>query len=318
MATSGTYTYTLNTLQVIKDALIEAGVINDTEEVDNTMYDSALRRLNRNLKSLQIKGLLLWRVKEITLLLEDGKTSYTLGPSGDRCSETIVRTTLGAAEAAAQTELTVASSSGMTAADIVGIELDDGTVDWTTISSVDNSTTITVDDALTGAAASGNVVYAYTSLAPKPIRIHSAYVIKDDSENSHTPLNIIPFDEYFQRNDKLTESYPNDIYFHPELTTSQLKIWPLSDNNIARVVMMAELPLDDSTITTDDVAVPNWWYNAIHYRMAWGLAESYGAPADKVRRLRETAFIEEEEATNFSPEHTYIQLTPEYPGYNYG
>jgi hypothetical protein len=90
MATSGTYTFSLNTQQVIKDALIEAGVIRDDQEVDGGMYDSARRRLNRILKALQAQGLHLWRTTDCTLLLEDGKKEYTLGPSGDRWTETLV------------------------------------------------------------------------------------------------------------------------------------------------------------------------------------------------------------------------------------
>ena len=318
MATSGTYTFSLNTQQVIKDSLIEAGVIRDDQEVDGGMYDSARRRLNRILKALQAQGLHLWRTTDCTLLLEDGKKEYTLGVGGDRWTETLVRTTLSGAEALGQTVLSVTSSAGMTAADIVGIELDSGSVDWTTIASVDNATQITVDVATTGAAASGNVVYAYTALAPKPLKIHSAYVIGPDSENSSTPLNIIPMDEYFQRNDKLTESTPTDIFFRPLLTTSEVKIWPLSENNISRIVMMAELPLDDVTITTDDLSVPNWWYEAIHYKMSAALALSYGSPIDRVRILEAKSMTTTEEAKNFSAEDSYVQITPEYYlGYHY-
>lgn len=82
-------------------------------------------------------------------------------PQTDVFLTTGIETTIGADEATGQTTITVASSTGMTAAEKIAIILDIGTIHATTVSSVTNSTTIVIDDALTGKASSGNRVYTY-------------------------------------------------------------------------------------------------------------------------------------------------------------
>jgi hypothetical protein len=86
-----------------------------------------------------------------------------------------VETTLSAAEASGQTVISVTSSTGMTAADVVGIKMDDDTIHWSTIASVDSGVQITIDDATDDTAASGNKVYAYTTTAGRPTKIVYAF-----------------------------------------------------------------------------------------------------------------------------------------------
>ncbi len=66
-------------------------------------------------------------------------------------------TTVNATEASGQTVITVADSSDFTAADFVGIILDDATQHQTTIASVDDATTITIDDALPSQTTAGKL-----------------------------------------------------------------------------------------------------------------------------------------------------------------
>jgi hypothetical protein len=300
---------------LIKNALIDAGIIRDDQAVDTNMQTFALYRLNLLLKSYQAIGLHLWRTVETTLMLEDGKKDYTLGTGGDRHAQNLTTTTLGAAEAAAQTILTVASSANMTAGDVVGIELTAGTVDWTTIASVDDATTITVDVALTGAAASGNTVFSYTALAPQPLKIHEAYVVQKASTSNHTPVAIVSNNEYMNLANKDSESYPNQIQFRPELTTTELRVWPLSDNNTARLVMTVELPLEDMDSVANDLAMPAYWYEAIHCAMVYQMGKSYAAPREQVTMFQYDAEVAKAEAKAYGVENTHIQVVPE--GYNF-
>ena len=125
MALSDTYTAVtnFNKLGIIKDSLIEAGVIRDDEAIPAEMNAWMSRTLNRLIKSLQSRGLHLWRTVEVTLLLEASKVEYTLGTGGDRCSETVVRGLTTTATAIAATTYDV-PSTGMAVSDIVGIEIE--------------------------------------------------------------------------------------------------------------------------------------------------------------------------------------------------
>jgi len=316
MATSGSFNYSINGTLIIKNALIDAGILRDDQTVESDMETFALYRLNLLLKSLQSVGLHLWRTKDTTLLLESGKSDYTLGEGGDRYAETIHETTLTSGVSSGGQNLTIESNANMNLNDVIGIELDDGTVDWTTIDAVSTSTLATVASGLSSAASSGNKVYSYTSVAPQPLKIHEGYVVQKDSPNNQTPVNIISNNEYMYLNNKTTSSgYPNQIQFRPEISTSELRVWPVPDNNTTKLVMTVELPLEDIDAVADDLAMPSYWFEAIHTAMVYQLGKSYAAPRDSVRMFKKDAEEAKEEAKAFGVENTYIQIVPE--GYNY-
>ena len=59
----------------------------------------------------------------------------------------------------------------MSDADNIGIELDDGTIQWTTINGAPAGSTVTLTDALTDDVASGNAVYVYTAKTNRPMKL---------------------------------------------------------------------------------------------------------------------------------------------------
>lgn len=311
MATSGNYTVSVNKTTLIEDALREARVIDDYESVDGTMYDFMGRRLNQLLKHLQTKGLFLWVVKEATLLLEENKIRYTLGPGGDRFAQDVARTTTTADVAIAGTTYTLSSSSGMSVNDIVGIEMDDGEMHWDTVATIPDTTSITVSTGPTVAASSGATVYAYTAVAPKPLRIHEAYAVMQDNESSHIPLNIIPREEYMRLNDKASSGAAVSIWFNPAQANSYLKVWPTSNDNVQRIVMTAQFPFETMDDSTDDLAMPDWWIQPIHLSLAYIAARSYRAPEEVARRLQQDSLLAVSEAENFDVETTYIEMVPD-------
>jgi len=310
MATSGSFTFKLNALEIIRDALIESTVIQDNQRIEGGMYDWMLRRLNVILKSFQTKGMHLWKVKEVTLLMEKDKIEYTLGPGGDRASESVIRSITTTVTSSGATTVDCVST-GMTVGDVVIMEMDDATAHATTIATIPDAASITLTDVTDDTAAIGNIVYTYTSLIEKPLRLLEGYVIQKGNEDAHVPLNVIPREEYMRLNNKETASYPVSLYFNPERLTSKLKIWPVSVNNVARIVMTFDMPIDDMNVATDDLAMPDWWYEALHLKLAHAAARSYMVPIDKVRELKSDAKEAISEAEDYGVETTYIQIIPE-------
>ena len=76
-----------------------------------------------------------------------------------------VDTQFRVAGVATDTILEVDSTTGMVAGDIVGIVVDDGSIDWTDIDTVDDSDTMTVSDGLSDACAINNNIYTYRWIA---------------------------------------------------------------------------------------------------------------------------------------------------------
>lgn len=317
MPVSGTYEYTRNTRQMIKDALIEAGVISDHESVRGDMYDWSLRRLNLIIKHLQTRGLQLWRTVDVALLLENGVNTYRLGDTA-RWAEGLVSTEVRVAASSTDTTLEVDSTSGMTASDIIGIELDDGTIQWSSISSITDSDTLVLNDALTGDAAVDNVIHTYTTLAPKPLRVHDCYhVTGGDRDGNHLPLTLISGNEYFTLNNKLTSGRSNSVYFRPDTTYSEVQVWPVPDNSVDYLVFRAQMPFSNMVDQTDDVQFPDWWYEPLHLSLAHALARSYQAPPAITRTLKSDAEQAVQEAENYDVETVTIWIHPDHPQYDH-
>jgi hypothetical protein len=76
----------------------------------------------------------------------------------------------------------------MTAADQFGISLADGTLGWTTISTVDSATQVTLAANTLGAAVINAVVFSYTAKAQRFVEIEAA-VLRDNSAPTQ-PIDI--------------------------------------------------------------------------------------------------------------------------------
>ena len=310
MAISNNYAYTVTKQSLIKDALIEAGVITDDQEVDGAMYAWMSRRLNGLLKQLQAKGLHLWKTQKVTLLLDKDRIEYTIGVGSDSvCAEDLIRTTLTASVAVATTTYSV-DSTGMTVGDYIGIEQTDGILYWQPIATIPDSSSVTVPVGPTSPANDNATVYSYTNVIPKPLRVHEAYVIQKDSENSHLPIRVVPREEYMRLNSKNTGGVVVELYFNPNRGNSVIKVWPTSTDNIQRVVMTVELPIANMDKTTDDLEFPDWWFEAIHLKLAHSASRAYRAPIDKVRELKSDAKEAVKDAEDFNVENTYIEMQP--------
>lgn len=281
MATSGSIDFTVTRDQIIKDSLLLIGAVGAEESVDSSDQAIAARMLNMMIKDWHNKGVNLWRYQEGILFLDtQNQASYTLasGSSGDDFTDSAVITTLGAAEAASQTELTVTSSTGMTASDYIGVVLDDGTLHETTIVSVDNSTTITITSGLASAAASGNKVYTYTTKGNRPIRIDS--VRWRDSSDLDRELNEISRDEYFELPTKETSNGdPSAFYYDPRRGNTQggiLYLWPRPNDLSGHLRVTYTRTIEDFDNATDNPDFPQEWLLTLVYGLAALLAPLYG------------------------------------------
>ena len=119
----------------------------------------------------------------------------------------------------------------MTAADNIGVELDNGTRQWTTIVTVDSSTQVTITTALTAAAAAGNTVVAYTNkISDRPLRILDMRKVQLDDQKISTQMEQIGYSEYFNISLKTTDGAPLNFYYDKLLGEGQLHVFPRPDD----------------------------------------------------------------------------------------
>lgn len=281
MATSGTTTWQLNRNEIITAALRKLRVINAAATAPAADITTGTEALNAMVKSWQIKpsgAINLWFDTEVCLFLEKGASSYTLGPSGGHCcrlSDAVVMK-LTAAAVAGATVLAVDDNTGLTASDYLGVELDDGTIQWSTQNGAPAGTTgARMTAALTSAAAVGNYVFGYTTKIDRVKDILEARV--RDVNDSDTPLNIVESRRQFMAiTDKTSTGVVSDIYLSPAITNSVLYVWPTADDVQQRVIMTVRRICEDFTGSANNFDGPPEALRALIFNLAVEIAPEYG------------------------------------------
>ena len=276
MAVSGSKDFTATRADIIEAALRKIGEYDQGEAISGDETKAAAFALNSMVKEWVARGIDIWLRDEVTLFLVPNQQSYLLG-TADATRAITGETTLSAAEATSQTVISVTSSAGMTAADNVGIKLDDDTIHWTTIVSVDSSVQITITTGLASAASSGKKVYAYTTKAERPQKIVSAY--RRDKNDIDTEVSLIGEDEYRSQSNKGAEGPPVEAWYQPTLTTGTLYVWPVDGGaDWDKVVLSVQYAPDDFDTGANTAQFPVEWINALVWNLAAELGGEYGIP----------------------------------------
>jgi len=295
MATSGSYNYSVTASDIITSAMEDIGVIAAGETLSSEDQSTALRTLNFIVKQWQgsadfAPGLKVWTRQRVTMFLAKGQQTYLVGPAATdaRATTAYGRTTIDAAEASGQTIISVALTSdattnpgttfSMTAADIIGIEQDDGTIHWSTISSSVTDDTVTIGVATTAAASVGNYVWWFTSRAQRfPVVEHA--VLRNSSRND-TEL-------YIYRNateydigvvDKYADGDPTAILVEPLRIATRVTLNSQPTDVTKQIVLTVLYPSEDYDNATDDIAYPQEYFAALEWELAFRCSPKFGSP----------------------------------------
>ena len=316
---SGSVDFNQTRNEIVADSLILLGAIEEGETPGAEASTYAVRQLERMVKHWQGQGIHLWSRREATLFVVPSTASYELGPSSTfNAAEDneIVRTTLSADEASAQTVLSVTSSTGMAAADKVGIVLDDDTLHWTTIVTVDSSIQITITVALASAAGSGNKLYAYTNDLARPLRIIDVRR-RDETNDQDTPIIVQSHEEYFRLPNKTNEGETNIVYYHPEHRNARgtVYLWPVPETVGRTIRMSCVLPLQDFDASGNNADLPTEWLDTIVWNLSKRLLPSYGAAGQASAQMiiqGSTTMLNEMVQWDQEPESVYFAPNAEH------
>ena len=285
MATSGSQNFSQNRDAIINDAYQLLGVYGIGRTISSEDVTVASNALNRMVKAWATKGLHLWAKEEGVLFITPNTASYTLGnASGDAHAtklDDLVLTQLNGALAASATSVTVDDTTGMTASDNIGIVLADKTIHWTTIVSVDSSTTLTLTTGVPGAANDDALVYTYTDKIYKPLRILDARRRTGvDSGATSTefdlPLTEVSYQDYFELPTKAVNSIPNQFHYNPKLTSGKIYLYPRPSDGAERIHFSYERVLEDLDSASDDFDFPAEWLEPIVWQLAVRLGPMCG------------------------------------------
>ncbi len=272
MTLSGSYDFSMTRNELITAAWRMLGFRDPT-----TPFPDEIVHINRNLnmmlKSWQNQNVGLWLTRTLYLFPAHETASYSLSSSGANCTTAIIETVIKTSAIAGATTITVDSISGIASLMIIGIELDDGTRQWTTVSGSPSGSVVTLGAALTDAAAIGNTVKVYTTKAQRPLKIIDAFW--HDASGNDRPLQVANNDDYTAIPNKDTVSTPLIVYYDPQITTGVLYVWPKPDTVNGVIVMSAVYPIQDMDAATDNIEIPAEWFQAVMYGLAVEIAPQY-------------------------------------------
>ena len=271
---------------IISEAYKLAGVVQiGSDPTIDELLDGIIS-LNSMLKSWQAENIGLWLNQEVTLFLGYETQSYSIGATGDHVSASTVKTEIATAVSSGGTDIIVDSIEGITDGDYLGIELDDGTVQWTTVDGAPTGSTIVAAAALTDDAAVDNHIYTYTTKAQRPLEIIEGRRVSPDEID--TPLLIISRNEYMALSNKSSSGIVTQIYYDPQLANGVLHVWPTCANVKDTLKLTIKTPIADFDATNSTGELPPEWRDAIVSNLAVRIA------------MKQAAIV--------SPDHKYINF----------
>ena len=304
MTTSNSVDFSVTRDNLITLAYQHVGVVGDGETASADQITEGALLLNMLVKARQADGMPLWALKRGFILPLTGVSSMTMGSS--HAVTTYVTTTLTADSAASDTTLTVTSITGISTAHVIGIELDDGTVDWTTVNGAPSGTTVTITTGVTTAASSGNRIYTYatTNRVTRPLKILQANILTP-ADDLGQPIRVITRDEYFSLNNRTLATGPNTLFYDPQLT-GVVYFWPRFTTGTEIIEFTYHRPFEDFDATGDTPDFPQHWYMALMTELAWALGAKGGVPPEERGALFKEAQFYIEQARTADPEEGSI------------
>ena len=283
MTVSGVSTFSITMNDLIYDAFALAEILPSNQIIEADDYALAKRTLNMMIKALQARGFGLWLNQLVTLPLAKNKRSYLLGPTGDHCSADMDDTTITSAAGLGATAIDVDSITGITSGQNIGIELDDGTMQWTTVNGAPSGTTVTLTAALTAASGVGNAVFFYTSLIARPLEVLEARLA--DVNGIETPLLVVGRQEYMDLPLKSSTGKANQVSYDPQMVNGVLYAWTVDIDLSDRIIMTIKRPVFDFVNSTDTPDFPVEWFEALEAGLSERLGHLFKAPAQKKAEL---------------------------------
>jgi hypothetical protein len=249
---------------------------------------------NAMLKSLQVDNLL-WLRQEGTLFLNEGQVVYNLAPrtySGfSHCATDYIQTTLNGALAIGASSATLDSVTGITTGDYIGIENDNGIIEWFT--GTVSGFAVALSGTIGVACSDGNLVYSHTlaSQIKRPNMIEDArrkYYDSTADEGTEIPIDLISNNDYSSIPSKTIQGKVLQAYYDPQLVCGKLYVWPTADYCGDKLIIAIYRPVDDLLADTETIDAPTEWIEPMTYMLADRIAPEYQLA------LQERAFLKQE------------------------
>lgn len=265
---------------IVEFALTLVGAKAAEEDATAADLQIASEALDDMVKDLQATGAHLWQRDFATLFLQPEQKRYQIGGSStDKATaDDTFQTSLSAAASSGATSVTLTSVTSLSTGDNFGIKQDDGTIHWTTVSTISTANVVTFPLATTDSASSGNFAFGYTTDLGKALRVPSARRIQQSSNTSDAteiPMVQMGRTDYENLPNKSSEGIPVQYYYDPKDTFGYFYVWPVANTTSNKLDLTVYQPIDVFSDADDPADFPNEWTSALKYNLAVRIAPLY-------------------------------------------
>ena len=273
MATSGNTIVSTTTQKLIKNAFIYSNIYDKITAISDENYNIALDCLNDMIQAWKNIGYNIWKDKKAYLFTQYNTSEYSLGNTA-HATESYVSTTLSANAASGAGTITVASATGISSGDFIGIIKDSGYIFWTTVNGVPVGTTITLTANLDGDAASGNTVFAYTTKITKPLEITNVTLLQNS--NNEVGFTQMSRERYSLLANKTSLGSPTQYYYQKRRLDTLFYIWA-TPSDVSQPITLTFQPYFDKFLDqSNEPDFPSEWFKAITWNLASELGVIFG------------------------------------------
>ena len=285
MAVSGTVSMTVfNTRKVIDHAYRRCRI--PPEGISSEQIDFALDTLYLVLSMLANRGLQLWCIERYLMPLYEAQGLITM-PNGivdilntnlrtievvnENTTDTTTSTTYTTIFPA-QTQVTVIGIEWSGASTSYALETSNNGTTWTTLSTQDNPNTTA--GMVTWVDVQGSLATTYFRVRATTGVLNQTQVIFANTPNE-IPMARLNRDDYVNLPNKTFEGRPLQFWCDRQLNNPVLYLWPVPSAQFvtAQVVVWVKRYIMDVGTMTQEIEVPQRWYDSIVYVLAARLAE---------------------------------------------
>jgi hypothetical protein len=195
----------------------------------------------------------------------------------------------------------------------IGIELDDGTMQWTYVLNVDSSTAIDLTGALDDSVSVSNQVFSYSRQVDRPLRL-SDFMYSAQPDSSGIPVNRWSRQEYMQQPQKNAQGSVVNWYYNPTLELGRLYLWQTANNIQNTLRFDVRKPLSVYTDVSDTLDYPSEYFLPLKWAIAADLGPQYGVKDNRQMILEQKAAEYLESALGADNETVGFYIQPDYSG----
>jgi len=310
VATSNSVDFTVTRDNLVKYALLNVGGIGDGESPSSNQLTDCSMILNMIAKAWHSDGMPLWALKEGYILPVSDTNQVLLGPSGGHATLSYVHATLTASSAGVTID--IADTTGISNTNSIGVELDDGTMHWTTVNGVPTATVITLTSGLASTASVGNHVYAYAAKIQRPLKILEAISMNmGNPPNTEVEVQVTTHNDFFFTSDTTSESSQAlKLWYDPQLINGIVSIWPRFQDGGNIIKIWFHRPFEDFDAAGDNPDFPQEFYLPLLWQLSWAISPQYGVQLKERTMFLQEAAILKKAALDFVMEEGSLRISP--------